>query len=156
MIRPYEPRDLEQLQEAFLSASRIGHPFLDEAFLALERRRLPELYLPATKTSVFEQDGRVVGFLSLLEDEVTALFVAAEQQGQGIGRALLDHAWSRTDSLGLVVFEENVGARAFYERYGFRRIDRRVHSETGHMHLRLTLERQRGSEAEDDAARAAS
>jgi len=151
VIRPYEARDLEQLLEVFDSASRVGHPFLDETWLQIERRRLPESYLPATETSVFELDGKVVGFIAMLGQEVAALFVAAEHHREGVGRALLNHVRGRTDSLMLDVFEENVVARAFYERYGFRKIDRRVHSETGRMHLRLSLDRQQGGETEHDS-----
>ena len=52
-----------------------------------------------------------------------ALFPAF--RGRGIGTQLLDRAVAKANALGLsqlslIVFEQNVGARQLYERYGFR------------------------------------
>jgi putative acetyltransferase len=148
MIRPYEDRDLEQLLEVFVSASHAGHPFVDEAFIQAERGRIAEVYLPVTDTWVYELEGEVVGFLALLGSEVGALFVAAEHHGRGFGHALMDKARELHGSLTLDVFEQNSLGRAFYERQGFRQIDRHLHEETGLMHVRMQLDAQRGGEAE--------
>ncbi|MDC7232229.1 MAG: GNAT family N-acetyltransferase, partial [Spirochaetales bacterium] len=47
------------------------------------------LYIPASETFVFEQNSDVVGFYSLHEDRLAAIFVLPELQGQGIGKQLL-------------------------------------------------------------------
>ena len=63
----------------------------------------------------------VIGFLGLNGDEVSHLYVEPGLQSQGIGSALLDHAKGlRPQRLELWVFQENDGARGFYERHGFR------------------------------------
>lgn len=52
------------------------------------------------------------------------LGVKQEKRGQGIGKQLMDtilqmcHEWG-TDEIKLEVFNKNVGAYKFYERYGF-------------------------------------
>lgn len=70
MIRPYEDTDLSDLLEAWYSASRLAHSFLDEAFFERERNNIREAYLPKAETWVFEQEGVVVGFVALIENEV--------------------------------------------------------------------------------------
>ncbi len=75
MIRQYEEKDLSDLLDAWYSASLVAHPFLDEVFFEQERKNISEIYLPNAETWVFEQDGVVVGFISLIGNEVGAIFV---------------------------------------------------------------------------------
>ncbi len=65
------------------------------------------------------QGDAVHGFLAQDGDEVNCLYVANDVQGQGIGKALLDHAKSTADRLELWTFQANGGARRFYNREGF-------------------------------------
>ncbi len=60
-----------------------------------------------------------MGFLALQDGKVTALYVAAEARGKGLGKALLDEA-KRKGPLGLWTFQANADARRFYVREGFR------------------------------------
>ena len=92
MIRPYADSDLEQLLDVWYRASLVAHPFLSEEFLANERNTIAEQWIPLADTTVHELDGRVAGFLSLIGDEVGAIFVDPEHQRRGIGRALMDTA----------------------------------------------------------------
>jgi putative acetyltransferase len=139
MIRKYAENDLHDLLEAWYSASQVGHPFLDEEFFASERIAIATVYVPNAETWVFERDGHVVGFIALSGDEVGGLFVDANYHGQGIGRALMDHAAGIRDCLALDVFEKNHVGRRFYEKYGFVQVGEYLHEETGLMMLRLEL-----------------
>ncbi len=139
MIRRYVPEDLEELLDTWAAASSVAHPFLSEEFQQQERRNIPEVYLPVAETWVWESEGRVVGFLSLLGNEVGAIFVDPESQRTGIGHALMDRARARRDELEVEVFKANVLGRAFYARYGFRRLHEKIHEETGFPILRLKL-----------------
>ena len=139
MMRAYDEKDLNELLEVWYSASQVAHPFLDEAFFEQERHDIAALYLPKAETWVYEVDGAVVGFISLIGNEVGGIFVDPQYHGQGIGRALMDKAQSIRDVLELDVFEPNHVGRSFYETYGFRRVDVTVHEETGFRQLRLRL-----------------
>ena len=139
MIRKYEEKDLCELLDAWNSASKVAHPFLDEDFLEQERRNIAALHLPNAETWVFELDGVVVGFIALIGNEVGAIFVDAKFHGRGIGRALMDHARSSRDVLELDVFKDNLVGRKFYERYGFSQVGEHLHEDTGFIQLRLIL-----------------
>lgn len=140
MIRPYvETSDLPGLLESWYEASLIAHPFLSEDFLERERLLIAEQWLPASETTVSVIDGRVVGFLSLIGNEVGAIFVHPDRQGTGLGRELMDDARSKRPFLELDVFEENPIGRGFYAAYGFEQIGRTVDDETGQISLRLRL-----------------
>ena len=140
MIRAYQPEDLSQLLDAWHSASLVAHHFLTDEFLAQERVNIVERYLPVTETWVYEQDGRVVGFISMLDNEVGAIFVEPDSQGRGVGRALMDHVRASREVLELNVFRDNPIGRRFYAGYGFNQIGENVCPDTGEVQLRLRLE----------------
>lgn len=139
MIREYENKDLEDLLEAWYSASQVGHPFLSEDFFKQERINIADIRLPNAETWVYELNGVVVGFIALIENEVGAIFLDPMYHGKGIGRALMDHAKSIREELELDVFKDNVIGRNFYEKYGFKEEYEYLHKETGLMQLRLKL-----------------
>ena len=95
--------------------------------------------MPVAETIVHETEGHVDGFLSLIGDEVGALFVDPDRQRSGIGRALVDTARERRSGLVLDVFEANTGGRAFYDAYGFEAVGRHVDEATGFPVIRLRL-----------------
>ena len=74
MIRRFEEKDIDELLDAWYSASQIAHPFLDEDFFEQERNNIARLHIPNAETWVYEQDNRVVGFISLIGNEVGAIF----------------------------------------------------------------------------------
>jgi putative acetyltransferase len=92
------------------------------------------------ETTVYEIDDSVVGFLSLIGNEVGAIFVYRRFQGTGIGRALMDHARSVYPILELDVFEANSVGRRFYDIYGFAEVGRHTHEATGQTQIRLRLD----------------
>ena len=139
MIRAYRPRDRTSILEVWAAASALAHPFLPEAFVAAERRSIADVHLPAAETWVWEIDGRVVGFIAMLGNEIGGLFVDPEHQGRGIGRALVDHVRASRDRLEVEVFEDNRIGRAFYAAYGFAEDHEDVHAATGFAVLRLSL-----------------
>ncbi|MDX2381091.1 MAG: GNAT family N-acetyltransferase [Acidimicrobiia bacterium] len=118
-IRPYDAPDVEELIDAWYEASLVAHSFLPAEFFVAERDLLRTEWLPVAETYVFEQDGRVVGFIALVGDEVGGIFVRPDHQGEGIGSALMDHAVALRETLELDVFEENAIGRRFYDGYGY-------------------------------------
>jgi len=139
VIRPYDPRDRDALLAVWAESAAVAHPFWTPATLEQERREIASKYLPVAETWVFERAGAVVGFISLLGDEVGGIFVAPRYHGQGIGRALMDQARGSRDRLELDVFEANRIGRSFYAAYGFRVVAERMDEATGQRVLRLHL-----------------
>ncbi len=146
-IRPYAQRDLHRVLEIWEDASRSGHPFLSDLYLVEERDRVRDLYLPMATTWVFEHGSRVVGFISLIDDEVGGLFVEPQSHRRGIGRALMDLAMAPGRALELEVFKENSAARAFYERCGFTVVAEYGHADTGRRMLRMRRDPERAGDA---------
>lgn len=118
----------------------LAHTFLSEDFLTNERLQIAERWLPMAETTVCEADGRVIGFLSLIGNEVGGIFVDPDHQGRGIGSALMDGARDSCPFLELSVFEANPIGRRFYDSYGFEFVGRRIDEDSGQPELRLRLD----------------
>ena len=131
MLREYIEQDWDDLLSAWETASSVAHPFLTKEFLELERQNISNLYLPNAETWVAENDGHVVGFVSLLGNEVGGLFVHSSHHRKGIGCSLIDKARELKGELYVEVFKDNKIGRAFYDQYGFSRLGEKVHEQTG-------------------------
>jgi GNAT superfamily N-acetyltransferase len=98
------------------------YPFPDEGVLASWQAVLAD---PEIEVYVLELEGEPVGSVSVGDGFLRTLYVLPPHQGAGHGATLHDHALERLRALGyreakLWTLEENHGARAFYERRGWR------------------------------------
>lgn len=142
MIRACRPADVETVLKIWLEASSRAHAFVDRSFWEARLADMRELYLPAAQTWVHERDGTVVGFVSLLDDILAAIFVAPTEQGRGVGSALLQHAKQSREQLSLTVYAANEASIAFYRRHGFEVVGEQLDEHTGHPELAMSWQAQ--------------
>ena len=140
-VRQYQESDLNAVLSSWEKANKIAQPFLPEVFVDQVRHDIPNLYLPNADTWVADVDGKTVGFIALIGNEVGAIFVEPAFHGTGIGKALMDKARSLHPSLEVEVFEKNTIGRTFYAAYGFESMLKKIHEETGNNILRLKYTR---------------
>jgi putative acetyltransferase len=139
VIRKYQPADCEDVLRVWAEASAVAHPFVSGEFLELERHNIPNVYLPNAETWVWVADEQAIGFISLLGNEVGAIFVDPKFHRAGIGRALMDRARALRGALEVEVFERNLRGRAFYTKLGFQPMHQKLHDQTGFEVVRLRL-----------------
>ncbi|MFD1327959.1 GNAT family N-acetyltransferase [Mycoplana ramosa] len=131
-IRAYEEAtDLEKLSTIWFDASLRAHSFIGERRLKEQRLAVETIYLPKAETWVACHRQEPVGFISLLGSFIGGLFVAPEQQGLGVGRALVSHALGLKGELCLEVYTGNTQAVGFYQSLGFEEISRRAQDDEG-------------------------
>jgi len=68
----------------------------------------------------------------LTDAQLAVLFVRPDCQRRGYGGLLLRQVQQKNTTLQLAVYEENPSAKTFYERFGFRAIEKRVNTGIGH------------------------
>jgi len=121
-VRASRADDVPHLLEVWRRAVDATHEFLSSEDRASIDRIVAEDYLPSARLMVAaNSDDEPVAFLGGSEDEIESLFVDPSVYGQGVGRLLVEHfAAAREGELRVDVNEQNAGARAFYERLGFR------------------------------------
>ena len=137
MIRPYHPSDTDAVLNVWLDASIRAHHFIPEAFWREQLGAMRDMYLPLAETRVVEEQGAVLGFVSVHEARLAALFVRPQAQGRGLGRQLLDEAKRMRPMLELSVYSANARAIAFYEAAGFSTIAESLDPVTGQPELTM-------------------
>jgi putative acetyltransferase len=86
MIRKSGGSDIDSVLDIWLPASIKAHDFVEASFWESQVENMRNIYIPASETYVFENKSKVVGFYSLNENNLAAIFVSPEFQGKGIGK----------------------------------------------------------------------
>lgn len=141
MIRPYHRADSDAVLDLWLKASLQAHDFVPQAFWHEQLTAMRDHYLPQAETLVLEENDQVLGFVSLHEQRLAALFVSPHAQGRGLGRELLNEAKRRRDRLKLGVYRANTRAVAFYQAGGFVTVDETHDPHTGQPELTMRWSR---------------
>jgi putative acetyltransferase len=140
MIRPAAPDDAARNLQIWRDAVRATHDFLTPQDLAAIDVQVAE-HLPDMVSWVrVDADDRPTGFMAMTGAHIDALFVDPGRHGQGIGRALVNHARTLHPDLTVDVNEQNPLATGFYERLGFRRTGRSETDDQGRPYPLLHLE----------------
>ncbi len=137
MIRKHVDNDLEQIMKIWFESSSLAHPFLNLDFVNKVRSDMRNIYIPNSDTWVYEKDSDVVGFISMIDNEIGGLFVIPRFHGKGIGTKLMNYVSEFNDELEVEVFEKNNIGRAFYDKHGFNMIKFFDHAPSGERVLRL-------------------
>ena len=123
-IRPGRTSDVHSVLGIWRRAVDATHDFLtpeDRAAIDLEVQVLLP-YLPLWVA--VDANDRPVGFMSLSDLSLDALFIDPLQHGSGIGRSMVEFALRSNSYLLADVNEQNEQAVAFYRRLGFEEVGR--------------------------------
>jgi putative acetyltransferase len=126
-LRPGTPEDAARVADIWHEGWHVAHPgHVPDGLTA--RRTLAAFHDRAPKrvadTTVAEVDGRVVGFIMVVGDEVEQVYVGRDARGSGVASVLLAEAERQVAAGGyqvawLAVVTGNARARAFYEKTGW-------------------------------------
>ncbi|ACX90145.1 N-acetyltransferase [Pectobacterium parmentieri] len=131
MIRPYCDRDLDPLMQLWLTSTILAHPFIREDYWRESASEVREIYIPQSQTWVYEEQGSLIGFISVLEARfIGALFVEHNYYGKQVGAALIQHVQAQFPLLSLEVYQQNTRACRFYHKQGFVVVEENVNQDT--------------------------
>ncbi len=139
MIRKHKKQDLEQIINVWYQSSTLAHPFLSSSFVEKVKLDMRTIYVPNSETWVYEIDNVIVGFISMMDNEIGGLFVLPDNHSKGIGTKLVNFIKNEHSELEVEVFEKNSIGRAFYDKYGFESMKKFNHKDSGQVVLRLKL-----------------
>ncbi|WP_298547387.1 GNAT family N-acetyltransferase [uncultured Parabacteroides sp.] len=118
MIRKVESADYPRLMEIWESAVLHTHDFLKKEDFLYYKEHVPS-YFPYVTLLGFEQEGCLVGFIGIAEDNIEMLFIDNDYRGKGIGKQLIFHVINELHVTKVDVNEQNVQAVGFYKHIGF-------------------------------------
>ena len=125
------PEEYKRCADIWLEASLGAHAFIPSGFWKENYAPMWSRYLPSSTVHTALAATGIIGFGSVKDNVLEALFVIPEAQGKGVGSSLLTYLFSVYDALSLAVYVKNPKAVAFYERSGFARATRQICAHTG-------------------------
>jgi len=127
-VRPYAAEDLEVVFALWRAVTRATYTFFRNPTAhteAEDRAFFTGVIAVENDLWVAQGDAGILGFMAVRGDLLDRLYVAVEQQGRGVGSALLQRAKALSPTgLRLFTHQGNVGACRFYERRGFTAVRR--------------------------------
>jgi putative acetyltransferase len=91
-------------------------------------------YLPKSDNYVFEEKGKVKGFISIMQPSfIGALFVAKDSHNKGVGGQLVEFCKSKFVFLDVAVYAENKQAISFYEKHEFVKVKEKLNATSSHL-----------------------
>ena len=102
MIREAQRSELPAILELWLESTTWGHPFIKANYWRDCIPLVRDAYLANAQNWVWEEDGKLLGFVSIMEGRfLAAMFVAPKAVRRGIGKAVCAAAPSPPDAGGL-------------------------------------------------------
>ncbi|WP_050181032.1 GNAT family N-acetyltransferase [Domibacillus robiginosus] len=118
-IRLKKENEIEDLVKIWYEGSLIAHDFIDETYWKSQRNDMKEKYLPLSETYVIADETEIVGFISMVDSYLAALFIDHSHQGNGYGEELLRFVKEQKETIQLKVYQKNKQAFQFYLKNGF-------------------------------------
>ncbi len=97
------------------------------------------IYIPASETYVYENEGTIKGFISIHENNIAAIFVSPTQQGKGIGSELIEFVKNKNKELSLCVYKSNAKSISFYKKHGFQEVCEQIDEHTNFPEITMKL-----------------
>ena len=130
MIRKFKNSDTEQVMKLWLAGNEDAHSFVRKDYWRFHYSEVQEALLEAS-VFVYETDGKIRGFIGMLNKYIAGIFVEKDFRSHGIGMELLNYVKQRYAGLSLEVYQKNTRAVAFYHREGFTILSEGTDEETG-------------------------
>lgn len=110
---------IEQLVLVWESSVRAAHFFLNEEDISSLKNYVPLAIKNVPILLVAETNGKLIGFMGIVDNKLEMLFIAAAKRGQEIGKQMVLYGFDKYSVNEVAVNEQNPLARKFYERMGF-------------------------------------
>lgn len=123
---------METLLRVWEGSVKATHDFLTGGEIDRIKSYVPHALRAVGELVVAENEsGAAVAFIGIEGRRIEMLFVAPEERGKGIGRALIKYAEDNLAANEVTVNEQNIRAVGFYEHMGFRPYKRTELDEQG-------------------------
>ncbi|BDH61844.1 N-acetyltransferase [Lysinibacillus sp. PLM2] len=139
-IRLNNKTELNKIVEIWYESSLIAHDFINKDYWKSKKTEMKEKYLPMSETYVISNDKDVVGFVSMVDNYLAALFIDVKHQGEGYGKSLLNFVKKQREHIQLKVYKKNNNAVNFYLGNGFVIKEESIDDQTAEVELLMEWE----------------
>lgn len=134
MIRKFKNDELDIVIKIWLETNMKAHDFINKSYWQGNCDMVKEM-LPNSTIFVYDDNNIIQGFIGLLESYIAGIFINANCQSKGVGKALLDYVKENHSELSLQVYKKNVRAIKFYIREDFVVSKEQIDENTGEVEI---------------------
>lgn len=142
-IREAKEEELDELTNLWLDVSLESHSFISADYCLENKESIRGLYLPLSENLIILADDKVKGFVSMMGNYLSALFVFPDSQGRGYGKKLIENVKCDRKIIQLKVYEKNERACQFYKQNGFKFKERMIDEPTGEKEWLMQWEKEK-------------
>ena len=139
-IDKIDKEEYKNVVELWESSVRATHHFLKEEDIEYYKPLILNTYLDAVELRCIRNNGKIVGFLGVADQNLEMLFIDPEYRGKKIGKTLLNYSISQLNVTKIDVNEQNEQAVGFYKHCGFETIKRSKLDSSGKPYPTLHME----------------
>lgn len=118
MIRKFRENDLPSIMQIWFDSNVEVHSFIPEKYW-MDNFEIVKDILPQAEIYVYENLGKISGFIGLNKDYIEGIFVEKNMRSKGMGKQLLNYVKKLKDEMHLSVYQKNYKAISFYKREDF-------------------------------------
>jgi len=119
-IRVLNSSDIKIVVELWYETSIQAHNFISQDYWKENKDAMANVYLPNSESYLAIHNDTIVGFISMADNYLAALFIKTDMQGNGIGKKLLNYIKERRETIQLKVYKKNARSVQFYEMQDFK------------------------------------
>ena len=118
MIRKFRENDLPSIMQIWFDSNVEVHSFIPEKYW-MDNFEMVKDILPQAEIYVYENLGKISGFIGLNKDYIEGIFVEKNMRSKGIGKQLLNYVKKLKEEMHLSAYQKNYKAISFYQREDF-------------------------------------
>lgn len=123
MIRKIKEDDLTKVMTIWVKGNFKANSFIEKDYWLEIYNQTKVDFLENFKTYVYIENNEVLGFISIYDNEIKALFVKEENRGNEIGTKLLNYCKNNIEEnshIFIKIFEKNMNAIVFFSKLKFK------------------------------------
>lgn len=129
MIKEFENDDLNAIMEIWKNENIKAHKFIPKEYWENNYEFVKEA-LPNSEIYVYLIEEKIIGFIGLNNNYIEGIFIDSNNQGIGIGTALLNKVKGIKNNLTLSVYKKNTNAINFYKKNNFTIVNEQIDNAT--------------------------
>ncbi len=123
MIRKIKEEDLTNVMTIWVKGNFKANGFIEKDYWLEIYNQTKLDFLENYKTYVYVENDEILGFISICDNEIKAIYVKEEKRENGIGTKLLNHCRDNLEEnteMYVKIFEKNMNGILFFSKRQFK------------------------------------
>lgn len=123
MIRKIKEEDLTNVMTIWVKGNFKANSFIEKDYWLEIYNQTKVDFLENFKTYVYAENDEILGFISIYDNEIKAIYVKEEYRGKGIGSKLINYCRDNLEKdveIFVKVFEKNMNSIIFFSKRQFK------------------------------------